>query len=189
MNRTWFNVPDSLKDKIVSWGVRDSTGFHEYSRIPRAPVTRYDAGSGLYSSPADYLAFLACLLNQGKYNGGQLLKAETIDSMFKNHLADNVEITYELRDDQVPSDRGPWLQQSRSDKFGLAWAIEENDVEKIRPKGSAYWGGAANTYYTIDNRNGVAIVYFSQVLPPFDKEAFHFYRLFEKQVFTHIDAE
>ena len=29
MNSTWFNVPDNLTAKIVSWGTRDSTGFKE----------------------------------------------------------------------------------------------------------------------------------------------------------------
>jgi methyl acetate hydrolase len=41
MDDTWFNVPDHLKSKIVSWGTRDSTGFKENLRIPKKPVTVY----------------------------------------------------------------------------------------------------------------------------------------------------
>ena len=38
MDATWFNVPNNLKDRIVSYGVKDSIGFHEYPRIPEKPV-------------------------------------------------------------------------------------------------------------------------------------------------------
>jgi methyl acetate hydrolase len=184
MNRTWFNVPDSLKDKIVSWGARDSTGIRENPRIPKQPVTRYSAGGGLYGSPKDYLTFLECLLNGGKYDGGQLLKTETVEMMFKNHLPDNVSVEYELPGDTLPANAGGYLDES--DKFGLAWAIEDNDEEKIRPKGTVYWGGAANSYYSLDYKNGVAIVYFTQFFPFNDKETFDFYRLFEKEVYSEI---
>lgn len=183
MNRTWFNVPDSLKDKIVSWGIRDSTEFEEYARIPEQPVLTYDAGGGLFGSPKDYLTFLTCLLNEGEYGGGQLLKAETVGLMFKNYLPDNMTIDYELSDTLSFIDRR-FLDEA--DKHGLAWAIEANADEKIRPIGSGYWGGAANCYYSIDKENGVAIVYFNQFLPFNDREAYDFYRLFEKLVYSII---
>ncbi|MEX2235583.1 MAG: serine hydrolase domain-containing protein [Cyclobacteriaceae bacterium] len=187
MNRTWFNVPDSLEDMIVSWGARDSTGFRESSRVRQQPVTYFSGGGGLFGSPKDYLTFLECLLNGGKYSGGQLLKSETVEMMFKNHLPDKMSIDYELPGDTLPGNAGGYLDES--DKFGLAWAIEDNDDEKIRPKGTAYWAGAANSYYSVDNKNGVAIVYFNQFFPFNDKEAFDFYRLFEKEVYSRIQTD
>ena len=182
MNHTWFNVPDSLEHLIVSWGARDSTGFRENQRIRQKPVTTYSAGSGLFGSPEDYLSFLTCLLNGGKYPGGQLLKPETVDMIFKDQLPHNLTIDYELPDELLSSDRE--IYQDESDKHGLAWAIENNPAEKIRPRGSGYWGGAANSFYTIDNTNKIAIVYFTQFFPFNDKESFGFYRLFEKEVFA-----
>ena len=88
MNSTWFNVPENLKENIVSWGTRDSTGFKEYPRIPEAPVTEFIAGEGLFASPKDYLTFLNCVMNYGKYDGGQILKSETVELMFKNAQLD-----------------------------------------------------------------------------------------------------
>lgn len=186
MNHTWFNVPDSLKDKIVSWGIRDSIAFQENPRIPKQAVTTYNAGGGLFGSPKDYLTFLTCLLDEGKYEGGQLLKPESVNLMFKNHLADNMTIDYELPDTLSVINRR-FLDES--DKHGLAWAIEANADERIRPKGSGYWGGVANCYYSIDNENGLAIVYFNQFLPFNDKEAYEFYRLFEKEVYSKIRSK
>lgn len=186
MNSTWFNVPDSLKKRIVSWGVRDSTGLRENPRIPTQRVTAYKAGGGLYGSPEDYLAFLRCLLNDGKYEGGQLLKPETVQMMFRNELPDKVAIEYEIPDTMSVASRR-YLDES--DKHGLAWAIEDNDAETVRAKGTGYWGGAANTYFTVDPSNGVAIVYFSQILPFNDKEAFGLFRLFEQEVYSMIATE
>jgi CubicO group peptidase (beta-lactamase class C family) len=187
MNSTWFNVPDSLKDKIVSWGTRDSTGFHENPRVREYSITAYSAGGGLYGSPKDYLTFLECLLNEGKYAGGQLLKPETLDMMFKNHLPNNMSINHDLPAGPLPLMAGGFHDES--DKFGLAWAIEDNDDEKIRPKGTVYWAGAANSYYSLDKKNGMAIVYFTQFFPFNDKESFDFYRLFEKEVYSKIQTD
>ena len=182
MNSTWFNVPDSLKDRIVSWGERDSTGFQEYPRIPEKPVTSYSGGGGLFGSPRDYLVFLNCMLNYGEYEGGQLLKRETFDLMFKDHLPDEIKVNYEKSDEDASELSGGFADES--DRWGLAWAIEANENESTRPMGSVYWAGYANSYYTLDVENQVAIVYFSQFLPFNDKESFDFYRLFEMEVYV-----
>ena len=182
LSHTWFNVPDSLKHLIVSWGARDSTGFREFQRIPPQPVSTYSAGGGLFGSPEDYLLFLTCLLNKGKYDGGHLLKPEMVDMMFKDQLPDDLTIDYDAPEEPLSSERETFLDES--DKHGLSWAIENNPAEKIRPKGSGYWGGAANSFFTIDNTNRIAIVYFTQFFPFNDEESYGFYRLFEKEVFA-----
>ena len=184
MNSTWFNVPDNLTAKIVSWGTRDSTGFKEYPRIPQQPVTSYSAGGGLFSSPKDYLTFLECLLNDGKFDGGQILKPETVEMMFKDQLPSQMNLDFEIPEEGFPPTAGRF--PDKSDKFGLAWAIENSEDEMIRTKGSVYWAGIANSYYTMDKKNGIAIVYFTQFLPFNDKESFDFYRLFEKEVYSKI---
>lgn len=73
-----------------------------------------------------------------------------------------------------------------ADRWGLAWAIEANEKEKVRPLGSVYWAGAANSYYTLDVTNKIAIVYFTQFFPFNDKESFEFYKLFEKEVYASV---
>lgn len=186
MNSTWFNVPDNLAERIVSWGARDSTdNIIEFERIPQNPVTKYSAGGGLFSSPLDYLKFLKCMLNYGKYDGGQLLKRETFELMLKDHLPKEVRLNYEEFDNNVIAFTGGFHDES--DRWGLAWAIEANENELIRPINTVYWAGAANSYFSLDVENQVAIVYFTQFLPFNDKESFYFYKLFEKEVYAGIN--
>tara|TARA_R110001592_G_scaffold17518_2_gene73717 strand:- start:8311 stop:9507 length:1197 start_codon:yes stop_codon:yes gene_type:complete len=187
MNSTWFNVPKNLQDNIVSWGTRDETGFKEYPRIPAETVTEYSAGGGLLGSPKDYLTFLECLMNNGKYSDGQILKPETVELMFKNQLSNGLSIDYNIPDSGLPEYMGGFPDES--DTYGLAWAIEDSKDELVRTKGSVYWSGAANSYYTLDKEKGVAIVYFTQFLPSNDKVSYDFYRLFEKEVYTSLKTE
>ena len=182
MQSTWFNVPDNLKDKIVSWGTRDSIGFNEFDRVP-IPTKTFSGGGGLFSSPKDYLVFLECILNDGTLNNVQILTPESIEMMFKNQLPDQMKINFDLPEGGLPDTVGRFSDET--DTFSLAWAIEDSEDEKVRPKGSAYWAGIANSYYTVDKKNGNAVVYFTQFLPFNDKESYDFYRLFEKEVLSN----
>ena len=186
MNSTWFNVPDNLKENIVSWGVRDSTGFKEYPRIPAEVVTEYSAGGGLFSSPKDYLTFLNCIMNDGKYDGGQILKPETVEMMFENQL-EGFSVNFDISESELPETVGRFPDES--DTYGLAWAIENSEDELVRNKGAVYWAGIANSYYTLDKDKGVAVVYFTQFFPFNDKVSYDFYRLFEKEVYTSLKTK
>jgi methyl acetate hydrolase len=176
MNSTWFNVPENLQDNIVSWGTRDSTGFQEHPRLPAEPVIEYSAGGGLFGSPKDYLTFLKCMLNNGKYDGGQILNSETVELMFKNQLPNGLTL----------NSGGKSME---SDTHGLAWAIEDSKDELLRSKGSAYWIGLANSYFSLDKEKDVAIVYFTNFFPYGDKETVDFYRLFEKEVYIGLNTK
>jgi len=68
------------------------------------------------------------------------------------------------------------------------WAIEM-DKNEIHPINSVYWGGAANSYFTLDVENKIAIVYFSNYFPFNDKEAYDFYKLYENEVFKNISRK
>ncbi len=187
MQSTFFNVPESLTGRIVSWGSRDSTGFQETQRIPEKPATTFSGGGGLYSTPHDYLTFLKCLLNDGELDGRRILKAETVAMMFENQLPENQSLVHNLPEGDLVSFDGEFMDEA--DKHGLAWAIEDNEDEVIRSKGAAYWAGIGNSYYTIDKDQGIALVYFTQFLPFNDPESFKFYRFFEKQVYSKLKED
>jgi CubicO group peptidase (beta-lactamase class C family) len=186
MNSTWFNVPEDLSGDIVSWGTRDSTGFSEYPRIPVEPETTFSAGGGLFSSPKDYLTFLRCLLNNGQFDKGSILKPESVAMLFSNQLPNGMHLDYNLQEEGLPSSIGRFPDET--DVYSLAWAIEKSPDEAVRSEGAGYWAGIANSYYTIDPSSGVAVVYFTQFLPFNDKESYDFYRLFEKEVYSRVGA-
>lgn len=189
MDNTWFNVPEDLSDRIVSWGARDSIGIiNEFQRIPQDPITFYNAANGLFSSPHDYLKFLNCMLNYGKYEEGHILKRETVELMLKDNLPKEIRLQIEQFDNPVIGYTGGQFDGLAIDRWGLGWAIEA-DKNEIRPINSIYWAGAANSYFTLDVENKIAIVYFSQFFPFNDKEAFDFYKLYENEVYKEINSK
>ena len=53
----------------------------------------YEAGGGgLYGTAPDYLTFLRMLLGRGQFGTRRILKPETVDLMWSNHIGD-VEVT------------------------------------------------------------------------------------------------
>ena len=49
--------------------------------LPQEPEFEM-GGGGLYSTAADYLAFVRMMLNEGKANGNRILKPETVAEIF-----------------------------------------------------------------------------------------------------------
>ena len=59
--------------------------------------------------------------------------------MFKNHLPNGLTL-------------GGKDESTASDTHGLAWAIEESEDE-LMSKGSVFWAGIANSFYSLDREN------------------------------------
>ncbi len=130
------------------------------------------------------------MLNYGKYDGGQLLKKETVLLMLKDNLPIGIKIPpiEQFDNGGIIGYTGVLYEGLSNDRWGLAWAIEKDENE-IRPVNSAYWGGAANSYYTLDVENKITLVYFSNYFPFNDKEAYDFYKLYEKEVYKEINSK
>ncbi|MEN8250216.1 MAG: serine hydrolase domain-containing protein [Bacteroidota bacterium] len=191
MDHTWFNVPEELSEKIVTLGYRDSLGvINDWFRIPKKPVTTYHGANGLFGSPGDYIKFLNCMLNYGKYEGGQLLKWEMVELMLKDNLPKEVKISSieEFDNGGIIGYSGGQMNGLINDRWGLAWAIE-TDENEVRPMNSVYWAGAANTFFTLDIENNVAMVLFTNYFPFNDKEAYDFYKLYENEVYKEINIK
>jgi CubicO group peptidase (beta-lactamase class C family) len=168
MNRTWFNVPDSLKQYIVSTGSRGADGkqplMESPDRIPTIMVTDFRGDGGLYSTPEDYTRLLECLLAYGKVKKIQILKKSTILEMNKNQIGairmDNPNAFYNpggcCNLNGITSPTTSW---------GLAWLIDNEDKPYGRRAGTVLWGGARNTYYYIDFKSGVAASIYTQHVP------------------------
>jgi len=190
MNDTWFNVPKKLSENIVTLGGRDSLGIiNAWARIPQKPQTDFEGASGLFGSPRDYLKFLNCMLNYGKYDGGRVLKKESVQLMLKDNLPKGIKLQFDqFENGGFIGYTGGQFDQMNNDSWGLGWFIE-TDNNAIRPVNSVYWSGAANSYYTLDVENKIAIVYFSNYFPANDKEGYDFYKLYEKVVYAEINKK
>jgi len=185
MNSTWFNVPEELHHLIVSSSTRDKSTnelIKNPQKIPKE-TKKFSGGGGLFSSPTDYGRFLICMLNKGTYNNTTIIKSETFDLMNSPQLE-----TYKQQhryvevgnvDNEARGDKDNFFDNF--DNWTLAWGYEENS--KIRPKGTSYWAGFYNTYFTIDYQNGFALLHFTQILPFNDRESYNLFTDFERLVY------
>jgi CubicO group peptidase (beta-lactamase class C family) len=142
MKDTWFYLPADRASRLVTL----HAGVNGKSVVRKEPVfdgadpdypkkggTYFSGGAGLSSTAEDYARFLQLFLNKGEFNGARLLSPATVDMMLTN---------------QTPKlDFG----------VGLGFGLETpaNDYQSPRSLGSFSWGGAFNTVYWADPKEGL----------------------------------
>ncbi|MEM9884671.1 MAG: serine hydrolase domain-containing protein [Bacteroidota bacterium] len=157
MKDTHFQLPKDKVDRFtVGYRWSEENGLYvseaaDDNRYVRE-VTRFNGGGGLVSTTADYLNFCQMLLNKGEWNGQRILKAETIDLMFQDHLKD-------VRLNQAEPLRLPLGEAS----FGLGFAIKGNSPDELQQVFG--WGGAVGTYFKVDLEHDLAYVMMIQISP------------------------
>lgn len=156
MKDTYFYLPKSKVERLVTLYSKDSlTGPLYYSKsvdnqtYPYAGAQKYfSGGAGLVGTIEDYARFCQMLLNGGTFNGNKILGRKTIDLMTCNQIGD----------EEV------W---GTKNKFGLGFEIVTTaGVAKIPGSlGSFRWGGAYSTDYTIDPKEDLILLIYTNVLP------------------------
>jgi methyl acetate hydrolase len=105
-------------------------------------------GGGLYSTAADYLAFQQIFLNQGRADGRQVLRPETVRLMSQNAMGD---LTVRRLETAVPAySNDAEFFPGMVKKWGLGFMISTEAVPRGRGPGSLAWAGLGNTYFWID---------------------------------------
>ncbi len=149
MHDTGFRVPADEADRLVAMYARTeddlvpagSPGDDPFMR----PPAWFSGGGGLVSSARDYFRFSQMLLNEGELDGTRLLDPETVRSMTRNHLPDEL----------TPiSGGGP------NSGFGLGFAVSLGDNA-----GTYSWSGIANTHFWIDPENEIVAMAWTQLQP------------------------
>lgn len=187
MNSTWFNLPETLRQNVVSYGNRGSDGTGPLTeipnRIPTNTVTDFRGDGGLFSSPEDYTTLLKCMLNYGKLGDVKLLNKSTIEKMNENNLGDiNMENAGAyFNPASCCNFRG---LTSDTTKWGLAWLIDTQDQPYGRKAGTVLWGGAFNTYYYIDYESGVSASIYTQHFPFNHAETTDLFNTFSKIIYN-----
>jgi CubicO group peptidase (beta-lactamase class C family) len=189
MNSTWFNVPDELSKKTVTYYKRDRDNgkLIPQETYVRKKATKFNAGGGLSSSPEDYGKFLLCMINKGALYGIRILKEETFDLLNSPQLTEFKQIhrSFPNRTNNEPrGDKDTFYDNY--DNWTLAWGYDENSI--VRPVGTAYWAGIRNTFFTIDFKNDFALVYMTQLNPFNDMNAFNLFTSFERLIYEDIKS-
>jgi len=179
MTSTAFKITPAMRErlaKIHQRGDDDSLTPQLELEIPQD--AEFDmGGGGLYSTAQDYLKFVRMILNRGKANGMQVLRAETVDQMSRNHMGSS-RVTL-LKTAAPPLSNDAEFFPGMSKTWGLTFQINDEKAPTGRPAGGLMWAGLANSYFWIDPQTGIGGVYLTQVLPFADKKALPLYYAFE----------
>ncbi|MGY3485942.1 methyl acetate hydrolase [Bradyrhizobium sp. USDA 4011] len=187
MSDTAFKISDDMRKRLVGMHARGADGTlaaipFELEQNPEFHM----GGGGLYSTAADYIKFCQMILNKGKGNGNQVLKAETVALMGQNHIG---ELTVGKMTTAAPmytNDVDLWPDIVK--KWGLSFLINTAKTPEGRSAGSLAWAGLANTYYWIDPSRDVCGVILTQLLPFADKHSLEAFAGFEKGIYAGLDA-
>ncbi|PYE24924.1 CubicO group peptidase (beta-lactamase class C family) [Paraburkholderia silvatlantica] len=126
----------------------------------REPPSFVSGGGGLVSTAADYMRFARMLLQGGELDGVRLLGPKTIELMTANHLPGGVDL--------------PRLSRSMFTEaaydgvgFGLGFATTIAPASTLIPgsAGDFFWGGAASTFFWVDPREDMIVLFLTQLLP------------------------
>src|SRR5258707_5204410 len=187
MTDTGFKLGESQRKRLVGMHARGPDGAlapipFELEQDPEFHM----GGGGLYGTAGDYIKFCQMILNNGKGNGNQLLKPETVAAMGQNHIGDlamgkmTTAIGWATNDDDLYPDM--------VNKWGLSFLINTAKTPEGRSAGSLAWAGLANTYFWIDPARDISGVILMQVLPFADSKCLGAFSAFESGVYAGLDA-
>lgn len=158
MDETFYVTPPEKQDRMATLYVHagEDKALTEltsglYVDLYTPPLAFEGGGHGLISTASDYARFASMVANHGELDGVRILQPETVDLMLTNVLPDNVRIFSD------PTGKHPGIPDVG---FALDWAVAKKRAEGGYgpPRGSAFWGGAAGTWFWSDPSNDIAFV-------------------------------
>jgi len=185
MNDTGFTLTPDRRARLVGMHARgeDGTLGPIPFELPQEPEFQM-GGGGLYGTAVDYLAFAQLFLNQGRADGRQVLRPETVRLMSQNAIGG---LDVRLLKTAVPAySNDAEFFPGMVKKWGLGFMISTEAVPGGRSPGSLAWAGLGNTYFWIDPAKGIAGVILMQLLPFADAKALALLDGFEKAVYAAL---
>ena len=184
MSNTGFRISANMRARLATVHQRDPvTGALNTTPFEVPQETEFDpGGGGLYSTAGDYLRFSRMILNQGRGNGQQLLKSETLALMSKNAMGP-LRVNFLSTQNPAASldaEFFPGIEKT----WGLTFMINEQQAPTGRSAGSLAWAGLPNAFFWIDPTKDLAGVILMQVLPFVDPRALGLFTDYEKAVYA-----
>jgi CubicO group peptidase (beta-lactamase class C family) len=185
MKDTGFKLTADLRTCLAGMHARsdDGTLAPIPFEVPQEPEFEM-GGGGLYGTAADYLAFERIFLNEGRADGRQVLRPETVRLMAENAIGDlDVRL---LRTAMPAYSNDAEFFPGMPKKWGLGFMISTEPVPGGRCAGALCWAGLGNTYFWIDQETGIAGVILMQLLPFADAKALTLLEKFEKALYIGL---
>jgi CubicO group peptidase (beta-lactamase class C family) len=133
-------------------------------------------GAGAVSTARDYLRFAQMMLNGGALDGERVLSRTTVALMTSDHLGTHI---------SAPVTPGELGLGTLGYGFGLGFAVRLAPGIAAVPgsQGDYTWAGYAGTYFWVDPKEELAVVYMSQAPSPIRA---HYRRLLRQLVYQAI---
>lgn len=153
MKDTAFFVTDAAKQPRVAEPFPDdrSLGGGVVFFDPRKAGKYESGGGGLTGTAMDYARFLQMLLDGGTQGGKRYLSPKTLAYMTSDHMGTGI----------VP---GPYFLPGPGYGFGLGFGVRTASGVSADPgsAGDYYWGGAGGTYFWVDPKEKMFVVFMMQ---------------------------
>ena len=153
MTDTAFYVTDAARQARMAEPLPDDRAIGKDVEMgdPRIKRDAEPGGQGLVGPASDYARFAQMLMNGGELDGKRYLSPETIAFMASDHLGPTVE-------------RGKLYLPGPGYSFGLGFAVRTGEGLSAFPSnpGEYYWGGAGGTYFWIDPKADLFVVFMMQ---------------------------
>jgi len=172
MKNSGYNLNEAQRKRIQSVYAfaADSTLKRTTGQPTPSGNTLFAGVNALFTSTADYLRFGEMLLNQGSWNGKQILKPETIALMTQDHTQgverlDNKD-TFSRQGNGIVTDELKTLNLEPGHGFGLGFAVvQDPKAAKREPlaKGEYFWAGANSTHFFVNPKKKLVAVFMTQV--------------------------
>jgi methyl acetate hydrolase len=182
-----FRISDSQRRRLVTVHQRQADGSANPIPFEVEQNPEFLAGGGgLYGTAGDYIKFTQMILNNGRGNGNQVLKPETVALMGQNHIGE-LNVT-PMNSAIAASTNDVDFYPDMEKKWGLSFLINTATTPEGRSPGSLTWAGLGNTYYWIDPARQVAGVILMQILPFADRKCLDTFAAFERGIYAGLDA-
>ncbi|MEX2521116.1 MAG: serine hydrolase domain-containing protein [Paracoccaceae bacterium] len=182
MADTCFEVPQSMRARLVEAYMHTPDGWRPHEIAPPANPEFYGMGHALYTTGPDYLRFLRMLLMNGSLDGEIVLQPQTAAMLFANQI-DDLSAT-KMISTAPPLSADVDFFPEQENKFSLACLMNTADIPGKRRAGSQSWAGVLNTHYWLDPASGVACVIMLQHLPFVDENCLEIYDEVEQAVYA-----
>ncbi|MCW0233285.1 MAG: beta-lactamase family protein [Ferrovibrio sp.] len=153
MKDTAFYVTDKARqDRVAEPFANDrSLGGGVEFFDPRQQGRYESGGGGLTGTAMDYAKFLQMLLDNGAQGGKRYLSPRILAYMTSDHMGTGV----------VP---GPYFLPGPGYGFGLGFGVRLANGISADPgsAGDYYWGGAGGTYFWVDPKEKMFVVFMMQ---------------------------
>jgi methyl acetate hydrolase len=186
MSDATFRPTDEQRARLMAIHDRTPDGDLVVSPLELPEPEFASGGGGAYATAGDYLRFIRALLCGGELDGERVLRPETVELMFSDHLQ-GVALP-EVMHSVIPELSNDVPSFPVAQGFGLGLHLVLEDIPGMRRSGTGDWAGLFNCYYWIDRASGVAGALFTQILPFFDAPVVETSAGFELGVYAEIGA-